>query len=1161
MNHVYKTVLNKVTGLTCVVSEKGKSSQHKHSSKGQSFIAKKQMIKTERIMPVFKLKKLLSCTGLTLIGTLLSSMSFAVQDVYDGSQTLSSSKDIHGALYDFLSGAEVNGYIVQDESNTPAQGNTDLKIDYSTGNKPQFIVAGYAGLFGSTETQASVENNSISINQGAIQANVYAGLAHYTENKADVVCNKNNCTVESDLKQVELHSNKNTINYIKNDTATDQADFYAGTSSINQIFGDVMANGDKSYMSATAKAKLNNGQFSSQSNTITLSGDKNQIKGNFSAGLLQVKQKFGDIKAGHVNDNYALAEPTIKDNTLTASDNQIALSGLGNNIQGHLTAGLIQIQQNIGRLEEGSNASNNARGRGRTAITSNTLTNNKNKIEISNEDNTLTGNINVGINQIGASIDGIHGVENALAEAESKTYSNELSSIENSIEITAKNNTIQGDLNVGISNISHNFAVGGDNAYVSKIWGGARGNNLNSNNNKIKILADDISIQGGLNAGLSHIEQIFGDFSRGKIVHADVDGTKMSSNNNHIEIAADNITVLGNIYSGSSRITNDFGTFKAGDHIYSYLNASKLESNDNSISIVGSNNTIDGDIVAGHTILALKGKLEKGATSDLQISSAGLNANNNNITLAGDLTLKGSIYAGYVGFDTALDGTVAMKGQINNVNATKNTINIDGNLTLNNKDSSIYGGYFAYDPELGYQMQNYDVFTGNTLNYNNRTSIKIGTIANFETYNFTIAPEFGNTDTALINAEHIVLGTNSGNISKNTKVSNIYVKGIHSGKAISTGTEFILMQGNIEGSGLGHDTQGVKQENVQQGISLLYDVQTKVDANTGKVTATIISGHDEPDNPDPKVNPQLKSLLEGNLASLMLLTRSADNLAYNTFSAINMQNQKRGLVPFVQMSGHHARYNSGSHINANGGLVTAGISFQNDKLTLAIFSENGWGEYDSHNTFVDAKDVNATGNNRFNGGGLYGQYDFNNGLYSDASIRAGRLHTSYKTEDIRNAVTDEAANYKLNNSYIGAHIGVGYQFEIDALNRFDLSFKYLWSGTDAKDILVTGDPIHFDRLNSSRLRIHGDNNYQFNPSWSVLFGTGLEYEFDGVADGTTYQQFAIDAPSVKGLTALGTLGLRYQPIQNKRFTLNFIGNGYVGKRDGGGATLHMQYAF
>jgi len=138
---------------------------------------------------------------------------------------------------------------------------------------------------------------------------------------------------------------------------------------------------------------------------------------------------------------------------------------------------------------------------------------------------------------------------------------------------------------------------------------------------------------------------------------------------------------------------------------------------------------------------------------------------------------------------------------------------------------------------------------------------------------------------------------------------------------------------------------------------------------------------------------------------------------------------------------------------------------------------------------------------------------------------------------------------------------VGYQFEIDALNRFDLSLKYLWSGTDAKDIMVTGDPIHFDRLNSSRLRIHGENNYQFNPSWSVLFGTGLEYEFDGVADGTTYQQFAINAPSVKGLTALGTLGLRYQPIQNKRFTLDFIGNGYVGKRDGGGAALHMQYAF
>jgi len=459
---------------------------------------------------------------------------------------------------------------------------------------------------------------------------------------------------------------------------------------------------------------------------------------------------------------------------------------------------------------------------------------------------------------------------------------------------------------------------------------------------------------------------------------------------------------------------------------------------------------------------------------------------------------------------------------------------------------------------LGYKPETYDVFSGNTLNYANRTPITIKEIGNFQTYNFTLSPELGNTGTALIKADTVILGANEDNISNgSTTASDVYVTGIHSGKLVATGTEFILMKGdNLEGEGTGHSSQGV----AQQGISLLYDVETIVDKANNQVIAKILSGHDGPDE-EPKVNPQLKSLLEGNLAGLMLLTRSADHLAYNTFSAITEQNRKKGLVPFVQMSGHHARYNSGSHIDANGGLLTAGISFQNENLTLAIFSENGWADYDSHNSFANADKVDASGDNRFNGGGIYAQYNFANGLYTDASFRGGRLRTTYDTDDIRNAATGEAAHYKASGDYLSAHLGLGYQFQINSQNQYDLNLKYLWTGTDAHDLTVAGDPIHFDKLNSHRLRINGENSYQFNPNWSLLVGTGLEYEFDGKAEGTTYRVFSINAPSVEGLTATGSLGVRYQPVSNKNLTIDFKGHGYLGERDGGGALLHMQYAF
>lgn len=610
------------------------------------------------------------------------------------------------------------------------------------------------------------------------------------------------------------------------------------------------------------------------------------------------------------------------------------------------------------------------------------------------------------------------------------------------------------------------------------------------------------------------------------------------------------------------------------------LSNSKIISNDNEVKILGENYLSNvmvgyselivrtGNILSGTT--SVNNDPEKIADSILNVDASNLQllSNKNKIDILGNSTINGDLYTGYINFNIdygmvqradGSNGDIVVNLEGSQAFSTENIMNIDGRNIINNIDSSIYGGYLSYNKELGYKPETYDVFTGNTLNFANQIPISIKEIGNFQTYNFTLDPE-QDKEIAMITAEKISLGTNSDNFSDTSQQlpSDFFVTGIRSGRALLTGTEFLLMQGNIEGNGSGHETDGLEQKNVQQGISLFYDVKTKVDADTGKVTATIISDYNQP---DPKVNPQLKSLLEGNLASLMLLTRGADNLAYSTFSAITEQNRQKGLVPFVQSSGHHARYNSGSHIDANGGLITAGISFQNDRLTLAVFSENGWDSYDSHNTFVDVAKVDASGNNRFNGGGVFGQYNFNNGLYTDVSFRAGRLHSNYKTEDIRNVVTGETASYKIDSKYFGAHAGIGYQFKINPLNSYDLNLKYLWANTEAQDLMIAGDEIHFDQLNSHRLRLNGENSYQFNPSWSLLFGTGLEYEFKGEAGGTTYQRFRMEAPSVKGFTALGSVGVRFQPVLNKNLTIDFKGQGYLGERDGGGATLHMQYAF
>lgn len=129
-----------------------------------------------------------------------------------------------------------------------------------------------------------------------------------------------------------------------------------------------------------------------------------------------------------------------------------------------------------------------------------------------------------------------------------------------------------------------------------------------------------------------------------------------------------------------------------------------------------------------------------------------------------------------------------------------------------------------------------------------------------------------------------------------------------------------------------------------------------------------------------KLTHSSKALLAGNLSGLMLLTRGADDVADNLFGVISEQNKQRGWIPFVTFSSNHSRYDTGSSIKSNGGLLTAGLSFQQDQWTLGLLVENGWDSYKTQNDFAHAQEVKGKGHNRFNGLGLYGHYDFMNDL-------------------------------------------------------------------------------------------------------------------------------------------------------------------------------------
>jgi hypothetical protein len=293
----------------------------------------------------------------------------------------------------------------------------------------------------------------------------------------------------------------------------------------------------------------------------------------------------------------------------------------------------------------------------------------------------------------------------------------------------------------------------------------------------------------------------------------------------------------------------------------------------------------------------------------------------------------------------------------------------------------------------------------------------------------------------------------------------------------------------------------------------------------------------------------------------MLVTRGADHIAGEAFDAIAAQASGSGAASFALAAASRSRYDSGSHVTSNDQFLAAGLGVRQEAFTAGAFIEGGWGNYDSHNSFYNAASVDGDGHARYYGAGLLGRYAFASGFYTEASLRAGRTRLSFDTGDLQNLASGEFARYRLHSRYVSAHLGVGYELPLTTDQTLDLSAKYLGSRVGGKHVTVAGDPLHFERVDSQRLRLNAELAHRYSPAVTLKAGLGYEREFDGEAKASTYGSYKIEAPSVKGGTGLLSLGARVRPTASRNLSLDFAATGYAGKRDGGGASVQVQYKF
>ena len=422
-----------------------------------------------------------------------------------------------------------------------------------------------------------------------------------------------------------------------------------------------------------------------------------------------------------------------------------------------------------------------------------------------------------------------------------------------------------------------------------------------------------------------------------------------------------------------------------------------------------------------------------------------------------------------------------------------------------------------------------------------------------------------------------------GNLNMAGKAMNFYLPTtMRAGETMLTATGTVNVSNSVIGVGIDGDTtalkpgdrvnlidgtaaSGVNATGINtravglQGISKIYDFDLAWDKNY--LYTTVAKEED---------NKQVEAVPDGRMAGLAFANRGADLiLGPGMYAAIlETERQKVGFVPFAAFSGDALRYDTPSRINVDGYSLIAGMAWRTpneaqDGLTVTgIFVETGWGNYSSNTVFDSLPTVHSTGDLSYYGGGVLARYEAalgSGGLYGEGSMRGGVTDMAFLTRDILNSSGGET-KYDLTSVYFGVHAGVGYAWKITDKTILDLSTKYIVLRLDGDSAVISGDKIRFDATSSQRWRSGGRLAFQAGGYIRPYLGAYYERELTGQVKSLINDK-PITAPSMKGDSGLGEIGLTIKPSKTKSLALDFGGQGYLGVRHGVSGTFRFKYEF
>jgi outer membrane autotransporter barrel domain protein len=309
--------------------------------------------------------------------------------------------------------------------------------------------------------------------------------------------------------------------------------------------------------------------------------------------------------------------------------------------------------------------------------------------------------------------------------------------------------------------------------------------------------------------------------------------------------------------------------------------------------------------------------------------------------------------------------------------------------------------------------------------------------------------------------------------------------------------------------------------------------------------------------PVTAVNPKTKSLVQGRLVAPALVNNGASYLAgglNSLYQDANLSQVGANESGFVQAGTADRDITTGSYVNLKGLTLDAGYAWNKPSVSgnwlYGVAAEYGYSHYTAHlddGTKGKGKAWNL-------GANVFSNYLWNNGLYAQVSLRAGRVWNDYRSDDFVHA-NGTGVRYKSNANYLASHVGFGKVWQLGENNSLDTYVKYFYSHTSGDEAkLSSGETYHFSSVRSKRGRVGVQYNHNLS-NLGMHFGVSYEREWNGDVR-AQYQGYALPTPTMKGGTTIAEAGVDYK-LAGKQFNTTL--QGYAGRQKGLGIRFGMTF--